>query len=123
MQTDTRRQAEKYLLASAPGREALGQAFIDIGRYIKGHEDAPVMCNGTACYRVPAGVGSDEERMAMVDAFAAENHVTAEWADGRYSATITFGPLEYEVFFLPAAKLAETEARGSYYANVQVAAA
>ena len=51
----------------------------------------------------PVMDGTEAERFAVVDAWAAENHVTPEWSDSRshYAAKLSFGPWVYAVYMMP----------------------
>lgn len=56
----------------------------------------------------PVTAGTDEERMARVDAWAARHGIRAysDEAAGQYKATLTFGPVELTVYTITDADLA-----------------
>ena len=72
-----------------------------IADFIKNHP-GPVPPPGSRII-VPVMDGTEAERMAVVDEWAAENHVQAEWSAGHhhYSAKLYFGPWTYAVYMMP----------------------
>lgn len=72
-------------------------------------------------YMQPVTGGTDEERMARVDAFAARHGVKAHADDvtGTYRAVLAFGPCSYVAYMIPDRTMDERLA--ALYENVRVA--
>jgi hypothetical protein len=96
-------------------REAYIAGLRQLARFLASHPAAPVPMWGTSILLTTHG--TDDEDHAAVDEFAAVMGatITDEWdKDGRYLATRTFGPVEYEAIAHSEAHMAEYHARQAY---------
>jgi hypothetical protein len=82
-------------------RAAVALAYRLIADFISTDEDGPVP-PPTTVY-VPVSKGTQDERAAAVQAWAAAHNVTAGWDEERhhYFAKLPFGPLSLMVYMLP----------------------
>jgi hypothetical protein len=82
-------------------RAAMALAFRLLGDFLLTDEDGPVP--PPSVVYVPVSRGSEAERAAAVQAWAAAHNVTAGWDEKHhhYFARLPFGPLSFMVYMLP----------------------
>jgi hypothetical protein len=104
-------------MPAADRRTEFIAALRGMADYLTEHPGLPVP------YRLDVNVfpvhGTDAEERAGVDEFAATTGATTAEQDGHYTATKSFGPVEYTAVAISSARMAAHQAEASYHGCVE----